>query len=186
MIRSGSELSDNGDRSRNSKQAATSSRTPRESMMASSPPKNNRMAAMIAEETSEELSRNRSISRAATMSRGRNRSRTIDAKTADPDAENKNKTIDKRKSNVPKALQDPRVRKQLREMKDYRPWFLTFTSVIQIFMMAYAVFLNSGFENFLVNPLFGPSSTVLIQLGAKYVPCMRPDYETSPNTIVPW
>jgi len=45
--------------------------------------------------------------------------------------------------------------------------------LVQLALMAYSLILNQGFEEMSINPFGGPSVTVIVQLGAKYGPCMR-------------
>jgi len=49
------------------------------------------------------------------------------------------------------------------------PHFLMIVSFVDVLMMAIAIYLNHGFEPLSVNPLLGPSSSVLEQMGAKDV-----------------
>lgn len=62
---------------------------------------------------------------------------------------------------------DPRVRKQIAQMKDHVPYFLYVVTIIHILMMVYALYVNNGFESFGSNPFLGPSSVTLIQLGVR-------------------
>jgi len=45
--------------------------------------------------------------------------------------------------------------------------------LVQLALIAYSLILNQGFEEMSINPFGGPSVTVIVQLGAKYGPCMR-------------
>ncbi|KAI3647729.1 hypothetical protein MP228_007950 [Amoeboaphelidium protococcarum] len=75
--------------------------------------------------------------------------------------------------NATTALRDPKVRKQLAGIKTYRPYFLQLVTIIQVLVMAYEIYFNSGFAPVTDNPFLGPSSLSLIQMGGKYGPCMR-------------
>ncbi|KAJ5074486.1 rhomboid-like protein [Anaeramoeba ignava] len=54
-----------------------------------------------------------------------------------------------------------------------RPWFIIFISIVHIIMLCVEIIKNKGFQSFSVNPWFGPSVSVLIDLGAKYEPKMK-------------
>lgn len=74
----------------------------------------------------------------------------------------------------PKALQDPKVRKQLAKMRIHKPIFLIALTVVHVVMMGYEIYYNGGFAAFpSVNPFFGPGFATLTRLGAKFVDCMK-------------
>lgn len=53
----------------------------------------------------------------------------------------------------------------------YRPWFTYLMVVANCFMFLYTMYVaNFQFESLNVNPLFGPSTAVLVKLGAKWYP----------------
>jgi membrane associated rhomboid family serine protease len=77
-----------------------------------------------------------------------------------------------------KALNNPKVRKQLQNLKPHYPWFLGFVSVVQVGLLCYAMYLNQKNTGTLIemdpfNVMIGPSSGTLILMGARYTPCMR-------------
>jgi len=84
----------------------------------------------------------------------------------------------KKNSKIPSVLYDPEVRKQLEQMKQHKPYFMYFVTIFQI-----AVFLFELYNNFVAlkspvvgmdqNPMLGPSSGVLISMGARFLPCMK-------------
>mmetsp|Transcript_15349 Transcript_15349/g.25347 ORF Transcript_15349/g.25347 Transcript_15349/m.25347 type:complete len:353 (+) Transcript_15349:360-1418(+) len=59
------------------------------------------------------------------------------------------------------------------EWKEYRPWFMGTVSLLQVILITVEIILNGGFEPFSANPLFGPTTEVLIRMGAKSVPLIR-------------
>ena len=70
-------------------------------------------------------------------------------------------------------LHDPSVRKQIAEMKTYRPWFITLLCLVLIGYFVYPIVLSNGFAPISSNILIGPSRLSIIRAGAKYMPCMR-------------
>ncbi|TPX46696.1 hypothetical protein SeLEV6574_g03088 [Synchytrium endobioticum] len=79
---------------------------------------------------------------------------------------------------IPRALYNPEVRKQLAKMKPHRPYFMILVSVIQVAMLLYSIILNnqrtgSIIESVSINPMIGPTAWIQIQLGARFVPCMK-------------
>jgi hypothetical protein len=93
--------------------------------------------------------------------------------------------LDRKKMRM-KILMDPKVRSQLVKKKIYDAFFLQLVTLVQILMLAYEIYINGGLESFSVNPFGGPSTLTLVQLGAKYVPCMRPDPMIIGNPEVTW
>ena len=72
------------------------------------------------------------------------------------------------------ALRDPKIRRQLASMQLHPPNFLALVTLVQLLMMAYALFINGGMEPLETNFSGGPSRVTLIQLGAKFGACMKP------------
>ncbi|TPX34019.1 hypothetical protein SmJEL517_g03264 [Synchytrium microbalum] len=95
-----------------------------------------------------------------------------------PDATMKRRHKNTGKQKIPRALYNPEVRKQLAKMKPHRPYFMITVSLIQVGMLVYSYIVNnmrtgSLIESISVNPMIGPTSWVQIQLGARFVPCMK-------------
>ncbi|KAG4090541.1 rhomboid-domain-containing protein [Neocallimastix lanati (nom. inval.)] len=85
---------------------------------------------------------------------------------------------------VPKALLNPEVQRQIKKQKVYKPYFLVTLTVIQVIIMFLELGINwvklgtpidLNTENF--NIMLGPSTSVLIHFGARWVPCMRSGFE---------
>jgi len=85
---------------------------------------------------------------------------------------------------VPKALLNPEVQRQIKNQKVYKPYFLFTLTVIQILFMTceyganwlkFGTPIDISSESF--NIMIGPSTTVLIHFGARWVPCMRSGFE---------
>ncbi|ORX47324.1 rhomboid-domain-containing protein [Piromyces finnis] len=85
---------------------------------------------------------------------------------------------------VPKALLNPEVQRQIKKQKTYKPIFLVTLTIIQIVIMIAELGINwikmgtpidFNLENF--NIMVGPSTSVLIHFGARWVPCMRTGFE---------
>jgi membrane associated rhomboid family serine protease len=85
---------------------------------------------------------------------------------------------------VPKALLNPEVQRQIKKQKVYKPYFLVTLTIIQIAIMILEMAVNwiklgspidLNKENF--NIMIGPSTSVLIHFGARWVPCMRSGFE---------
>jgi len=83
---------------------------------------------------------------------------------------------------VPKALLNPEVQRQIKKQKTYKPIFLVTLTIVQILIMIGEIGINwvrlgkpIDIENF--NIMIGPSTSVLIHLGARWVPCMRSGFE---------
>jgi hypothetical protein len=47
------------------------------------------------------------------------------------------------------------------------PYFIVSVTVIDVIMLSYSIYLNKGFEPWRTNPLLGPKSSILSQLGGK-------------------
>ncbi|KAJ3184958.1 hypothetical protein HDU87_002524 [Geranomyces variabilis] len=76
------------------------------------------------------------------------------------------------------SLHNPKIRIQLATMKHHRPWFLGILTLIQVAGLIASCVINykTTGKPIMLNPLnymIGPSSGVLITLGARFVPCMR-------------
>lgn len=86
-----------------------------------------------------------------------------------------------RENLIRSKLTDPKVRKQLKDIKSYKPYFFQGISLLQIIMMAVTLIVQNGVAPIEENPLIGPSAQTLIKCGAKYGECMRytgiADYE---------
>jgi len=85
---------------------------------------------------------------------------------------------------VPKALLNPEVQRQIKKQKVYKPYFLVTLTVLQVVIMILEMAVNwaklgspidLNSENF--NIMIGPSTSVLIHFGARWVPCMRSGFE---------
>ncbi|CAG8579224.1 11039_t:CDS:2 [Paraglomus occultum] len=93
----------------------------------------------------------------------------------DPDGAQERPT----KSSLPEALRDPEVLKQLRNKKLWKPWFLAVVTTAQIVVLIFEYVNNKKITGDYIetkpvfNPMIGPSSEVLILMGARFVPCMR-------------
>jgi len=92
----------------------------------------------------------------------------------------KENDMNKRKKNskIPSVLYNPEVRKQLEQMKQHKPYFMYIATAMQIFMFVYSMYYNftltkKWVESFNVNPMIGPSAGTLINLGARFLPCMK-------------
>jgi membrane associated rhomboid family serine protease len=89
---------------------------------------------------------------------------------------------------MPTALKDPRVRKQVMQMKRHKPYFtcsmIVLNTAVMIFTFIWS-YLKTG--NIIVlnppNPMIGPDSSLLIQLGAKFSPCIRNIAQYSSNMV---
>ncbi|KAI8363214.1 rhomboid family-domain-containing protein [Mortierella sp. GBAus27b] len=82
---------------------------------------------------------------------------------------------------IPKVLLDPKVQKQLRKRKVWKPWFIWIVSGIQIAMVLFEIvrgYQRTGkvIETSPFNPMIGPGTGTLITVGARFVPCMRSTY----------
>ncbi|ORY00783.1 rhomboid-domain-containing protein [Basidiobolus meristosporus CBS 931.73] len=72
-----------------------------------------------------------------------------------------------------------RIQKQLAERKRWSPWFIRTVSLAQLALVIYSLFRNSQLTGSWIqtqpyfNWLIGPSPETLINIGARFVPCMR-------------
>ncbi|KAJ3332632.1 hypothetical protein HDU76_013587 [Blyttiomyces sp. JEL0837] len=96
-----------------------------------------------------------------------------------PIGSNSNRNIIASKDGImPKALYSPEVRNQLAALKSHQPWFLGTVTVIQVITLIVSFVLNnqatgSVIETNPFNVMIGPSPGILIQMGARFVPCIR-------------
>ncbi|KAI9090095.1 hypothetical protein DFS34DRAFT_585330 [Phlyctochytrium arcticum] len=79
---------------------------------------------------------------------------------------------------LPESLHNPKVRIQLAKMKPHRPYFLGLMTVLHLATLIASFILNKKTTGSLLqtnpfNYMIGPTSGVLITMGARYVPCMR-------------
>jgi len=96
----------------------------------------------------------------------------------------------KKPNKIKSALLDPNVQAQLANQKKYKPIFIYTITVIQIIVTIVSLILNNKMTGKLIAPLnenyfIGPSSGVLVKMGARYMPCMNEEslsYEC-PNGI---
>ncbi|KAF9435321.1 hypothetical protein BGZ76_006519 [Entomortierella beljakovae] len=82
---------------------------------------------------------------------------------------------------IPKALLDPKVQRQLNKRKVWKPYFIWVVSAIQIAMLVFEIvkgYQRTGkvIETNPFNPMIGPSTGTIIVTGARFVPCMRSTY----------
>ena len=71
------------------------------------------------------------------------------------------------------VLQDPRIRKQIAELKQYQPVFIILICMVFTLYMIYPLVLNNGFSPISSNIFYGASRINVIRAGAKFMPCMR-------------
>ncbi|KAJ3079106.1 hypothetical protein HDU99_000176 [Rhizoclosmatium hyalinum] len=81
---------------------------------------------------------------------------------------------------IPKALHSPYVRNQLAGLKVHRPYFLWTMTFVQVIMIVVELIVNSQKTGSIIatnpmNYMIGPSIGVIIQTGARFTPCMRPN-----------
>ncbi|CAG8606192.1 5336_t:CDS:10 [Paraglomus brasilianum] len=98
----------------------------------------------------------------------------------DPDPDNRNSTQERPgKDSIPKALRDPKILKQLHDRRPWKPWFIVTVSIAQVIVLIFEYVSNKNITGDIIatspvfNPMIGPSSEVLILMGARFVPCMR-------------
>ncbi|KAK5083468.1 hypothetical protein LTR05_005970 [Lithohypha guttulata] len=71
------------------------------------------------------------------------------------------------------------------------PWFVYFVSLVQITVFIAEIIKNSTMTGSPImikpsfNPMIGPSTYVLINMGARFVPCMRTTYQENSNLRYP-
>ncbi|KAJ3187221.1 hypothetical protein HK101_009443 [Irineochytrium annulatum] len=84
----------------------------------------------------------------------------------------------KRDEILPKVLYDPLERQKLKSLRPHRPWFLGACTVIQVTLVLVSLILNLRWTGEFIetnpfNVMIGPGPGVLIQMGARFVPCIR-------------
>ncbi|RHZ44107.1 hypothetical protein Glove_759g20 [Diversispora epigaea] len=84
----------------------------------------------------------------------------------------------------PKALLDPKVQKQLQKKTPWIPFFTWIVTAIQLFMLIFEFIKSKEFTGEVIqtnplNPMIGPGAFTFVQLGARFVPCMKPVYNDS-------
>jgi len=84
----------------------------------------------------------------------------------------------KKNSKIPSVLYDPEVRKQLEQMKQHKPYFMYFVTLFQICIFLFELYNNfvatkTPFAGMKENPMIGPSTGILISMGARFLPCMK-------------
>jgi len=88
-------------------------------------------------------------------------------------------------------LRDPKVREQLAKMTVVRPIFLILCTIVQCAMLFYELYYNDQVTGAWItapatNWMIGPTSTVLIDLGSSFAPCITTtDIYTNAATICP-
>jgi len=60
--------------------------------------------------------------------------------------------------------------KKIPQQVTYKPYFIITCSIIDLILVVWEIIVNGGFEPWSTNPWFGPSSTVLLDAGAKWAP----------------
>jgi len=85
-------------------------------------------------------------------------------------------------SRIPSVLFDPKVRKQIEEMKPHKPVFMYVVTIIQIVMMVVSFVLNYIYTgspiDYKNNLMIGPEGTSLVHLGARFAPCIKNVYSS--------
>lgn len=87
-----------------------------------------------------------------------------------------------------KVLLDPKVIAQIEGRRKWRPWFCWLTALAMTAVLAYEFARNkivtgNIIELSPINIMIGPSSTVLVGIGARFVPCMRATQTYPPTAI---
>jgi len=87
---------------------------------------------------------------------------------------NKRKSLKK----LPSVLYDPEIRKQLQKMKPHVPYFMIGMTLIQIVVLVLSLITNYSVSKRVIadigeNPMLGPYPGTLINLGARFLPCMQ-------------
>jgi len=104
-----------------------------------------------------------------------------DVKRPEPAVEKaKNESNPNKRKNLklPSILYDPDVRKQLRQMKRHTPYFMVSITIIQIVVLIFSIAKNYAstgrvIANLDENPMIGPYPSTLINMGARFLPCMQ-------------
>jgi len=84
----------------------------------------------------------------------------------------------KKDSKIPSVLYDPEVRKQLEQLKEHKPYFMYIVTIIQIMALIFSIYKDyTATGKWLAplneNPMVGPSAGTLINMGARFLPCMK-------------
>jgi len=84
-------------------------------------------------------------------------------------------------SRIPSVLLDPKVRKQIEEMRPHKPIFMYIVTIIQIIMMVVSLFVNYMYTGSPIAPvksnlMVGPEGAALVHLGARFGPCIKTVY----------
>ncbi|KAJ3341845.1 hypothetical protein HDU93_003966 [Gonapodya sp. JEL0774] len=95
-----------------------------------------------------------------------------------------------RSQNLPKALNNPKVREQLAKLKQHRPYFMYAATLVQFAMVILSFAVNKDMTGEFIqtqpsfNYMIGPASGPLIRMGARFVPCIRtvPTYTSNAST----
>ncbi|CAG8527273.1 7047_t:CDS:2 [Acaulospora morrowiae] len=79
-----------------------------------------------------------------------------------------------------KAIDDSYVQNQMAKKTVWRPYFTWVVTFVQLIMLIYEFIDNKNLTGELIetnpfNPMIGPGTATLIQLGARFVPCMKPN-----------
>ena len=72
-----------------------------------------------------------------------------------------------------KALTDPKVREQLKKQTPRTPFFMVLMTLVLVSVLILELIVNEGIESMQLNPMAGPKNSVLVQMGGKFVPCMK-------------
>ena len=88
----------------------------------------------------------------------------------------------KRNMRIPKALQDPKVRRQLMQLTIYNPRFTLGMIIINIILFLFQLlhaYITVGevFQMSPMNIMIGPRPELLVALGGRFVPCMKTGFE---------
>jgi len=78
---------------------------------------------------------------------------------------------------IKSALFNPKVRAQLEKQKKYKPYFIYTVTVMQIILLLVSLGINYKMNGRIIEPFsnnlyVGPSTGVLVTMGARYLPCM--------------
>ncbi|KAJ3110283.1 hypothetical protein HDU96_006743, partial [Phlyctochytrium bullatum] len=79
---------------------------------------------------------------------------------------------------MPPVLVDPESRQTLAGVAPSRPWFLGIMTVIQVATVCISLIINWQWTGSVIqtnpfNVMLGPSPGILIQMGARYLPCIK-------------
>eukprot|EP01129_Flabellula_baltica_P001155 TRINITY_DN11064_c0_g1_i1.p1 TRINITY_DN11064_c0_g1~~TRINITY_DN11064_c0_g1_i1.p1 ORF type:complete len:401 (+),score=68.87 TRINITY_DN11064_c0_g1_i1:46-1248(+) len=62
------------------------------------------------------------------------------------------------------------AKSKIRQKKVHGPYFIISQTIIDVLLMAWAIWVNGGLESFDTNPMLGVSGETLIEIGGKWVP----------------